>query len=136
MKLINVPKHIYEQYRATVRGSEDISLDETRRKFTRNKYLSLTKLSHQKNRTYYMYGRFHFIVDKNNTVVWMNNKRESPVGWERDNKLFMKLNKQLGIRSEITELGLVVRDKYLNQVEDVNGIRWKIDKKTVLGLFD
>lgn len=133
MELLNVSKSVYEEYRQKVSGAENISLNQLRRKLTRNMLLAQIKTSHKKDRTYYMYGRFHFIVNKYNTVVWMSNRMGVPSNWKRDNKRLIELNKQLGIKSDVTELSLVVRDNYLSQIKNVNGIRWKIGENTVLG---
>lgn len=133
MNLPKIPMAILEQYRRNVRGNEAITMESLQIKLYRNMQLAATSKSHTGRGTFYMYGRLHFLVDGANTVQWMGNRMPIPEGWKRDDELYLKLNKELGIDSDITATGLMVRDVYLSVPRDGNGIKWKIGNKVVVG---
>lgn len=132
MRLLFMSNVIYERYKQSVRGAEDISIEEARRLMTRNMLLSIRGEKGVCKGTYYMYGRLHFVVD-NNRIVWLKNRMPAPKSWKRNNRRYLKLNERFGIDSEISELGLLVRDTYLDEPREFNGIEWKIGNETIVG---
>lgn len=97
MKLLKVPRRIHKEFQRTVNDSKNIELDVLRRKLTRNSYLSHINQKHEGEGIYYMYGNLHFIVNEEGAVIWLKNRQPSPIGWERNDRLYLKLSKRLGI---------------------------------------
>ena len=134
MNKLKMGRDIYAQYKSTVQNNESTTLEQAQLKMTRNAQLAL--VSPRPNTrgvvhsTHYKYGSLHFIVNKKDKIVWMRNYSGNPKGWKRDNKLYLKLNKDLGIEENTTHLDLIKRDiyyavkrKYRNTL---NIVKWKL----------
>ncbi|WP_144509890.1 hypothetical protein [Bacillus sp. FJAT-22090] len=117
-------KGIYRLYTATVNGNENTTHRQTILKMKRN-----IQLAHQSERPdgsiHYKYGSLHFIV-ANGRVVWMQNNCKPEKGWKRDDHLYLKLNKELGIEEDVTLFDLKVRNIKCNLKYNLNKLKWKI----------
>lgn len=106
MKDLDKPKFLdfsvgsFDYYQRFVKGNEDISLDQARRKITRNMLLSAAYKRDSPNkespRTWYAYGILHFIV-KDNTVTWIQNHQPIVKGWKLDYDEYKRLSERFGI---------------------------------------
>lgn len=127
MQKLSLAKGIYQQYKTTVEGNEETTVQQAGLKMTRN-----MQLAHESKRpdgsSHYRYGCLHFIV-ANDTVVWMQNNCKPQKNWKRNNKLYLKLNKELGIKENVTMIDLVVRDIKASMKYRMNKLKWKIKLK-------
>lgn len=103
MKLLKVPNDIYEKYKDTVKGNENTSLDQVRRKLTRNMLLAKEVTPRSKwerligNKIYH-YGNLHFVVRYGKVIELKNYKGGKHYGgWRLDEKKRMELTIKLGI---------------------------------------
>lgn len=137
MQTLKFANGIYNQYCKTVKGNEETSLHQARLKMTRNMQLAIASPRYNTRgvvqTTHYKYGSLHFMVNRKGSIVWMQNNSSQAKGWKRDNKLYLKLNKELGIEENTTHLDLVVRDAYHNIKHAFNKARftWKKKLQTV-----
>lgn len=115
---------LYKQYKNTVEGNEDVSRKQATLKMYRN-----MQLAHKSERSngscHYKYGCLHFIVVKNK-IVWMQNGCKPQKGWKLDRKLYLTLNKELGIESDETRFSLFIRDFKSNLRYNVRKLKWKL----------
>lgn len=128
MKNLKLSRKMYDQYMATVKDNKGITKEQAELKMTRNAILGVTQVRAKKDSTYNMYGGLHFIV-ANGNIVWMKNHCGTPKGWTRNNRLYIKLNKELGINDDITLLELYKKDltyKYKHNKD------LKVDSSTTL----
>lgn len=119
-----LPKSIYKIYKETVKGSENISYDQASRKMYRNMLLA-HKSERPDGSCHYKYGCLHFIV-ANGRVVWIRNNSSPQEDWKRDNKEYIKLNRELGIEDNYTLLGLTLRDVKCQLKYNATKLKWKI----------
>lgn len=124
MKKLKVTKSVYQQYKTLVNGNAETTLDEARLKFTRNAQLA-AKSERKDGGIHYKYGSLHFIV-ANGVVLWMQNGRKPEKNWKRDDRLYLKLNKELGIEDDATLFDLKVRDIKCNLKYNLTKLKWKI----------
>lgn len=103
MKLLKVSDEIYEQYCETVKGNENTSLDQVRRKLTRNMMLAKEVIPKSKwerfigNKIYH-YGNLHFTVRHGKVIELKNHKGGKKYGgWYLDRKKRTQLTIELGI---------------------------------------
>lgn len=89
-------------YRKSIRGNEDISEDQARRKMTRNMMLAYPYRQESRAkkhpRTFYTYGSLRFIVRDNIVISLINHQKVFKV-WKKDWDKYNELN----IRFEIDE---------------------------------
>ena len=136
MKKLKMPYHIYQQYKNTVKDNEDITQQQAELKMTRNAQLALATIREKESRrnskkkvsTHYQYGCLHFIV-ADGRVVWMRNNSKAPKGWKRDNKLYLKLNSDLGINENVTMFDLIKRDIQGQMKYRMNKVKWAVKLK-------
>lgn len=115
---------LYKQYKNTVDGNENISRKQASLKMYRN--MQLAHKSKRSDESYhYKYGCLHFIV-AHNEIVWMQNGCKPHKGWKRDNKMYLKLNKELGIESDETRFNLFIRELKGNLKYNMNKLKWKL----------
>jgi len=119
-----LPKNVYKIYRETVKGNEDTSYDQASRKMYRNMLLAY-KSERPDGSHHYKYGCLHFNV-ANNKVVWMRNNNTPQKGWKRNNREYIRLNKELGINDEQTLLGLLLREVKCQLKYNATKLKWKI----------
>lgn len=133
MQTLKFAKGIYRQYCKSVKGNEETTLHQARLKMTRNAQLAVSSVRANNAGTHYRYGKLQFIVNHEGTIVWMKNHCKTPVGWKRDNQLYLKLNRELGIKEKVTSLDLVKRDAYYSIKKAFNKARftWKKKLQTV-----
>lgn len=124
---ISLSRFMYKQYKEIVIGNEDTSHKQANLKMRRNAQLAATSVRPDGS-IHYKYGCLHFIV-ANNKVVWMSNNMKPEDGWKRDNRLYLKLSKELGIEEDVTMLDLVVRDVRCNMKYKLTKMRWKLKLK-------
>lgn len=127
MKLLKIPRRIHKQFQRTVNDSKNIELDLLRKKLTRNSFLSHINQNHEGEGVYYMYGNLHFIVNEEGAVIWLKNRQPSPVGWERNDRLYLKLSKRLGIKTDIAEVELKTQDVFLHDPRNSNRTDWEVE---------
>lgn len=108
MKNLKLSRKMYEKYCETVKDNEGISKKQAELKMTRNAILAFSSERHNKS-THYKYGGLHFIV-ANGNIVWMRNYCTPQEGWKRNNWLYIKLNKVLGIEDDTTLFQLYKKD--------------------------
>lgn len=100
MKLLKLSQDMYEVYRKTVKGNEHTSLDQARRKLTRNVLLAkevsswLQKLI---GKSIYLYGNLHIAVQFGKVVALENHYGNANGDWKLDKKEYIRLSKELGI---------------------------------------
>ncbi len=97
-------------YRTNIKGNEDITYDEAKRKMTRNMMLAHKEESIGKSTTMYKYGCLWFLVDNKDRIVWMRNNHRPAEGWKRNKREYLRLNKELGIDDDVTMTDLVIKD--------------------------
>lgn len=124
MRKLQLTNKTYQEYKETVKGNETTSRKQAELKMTRN-----MQLAHKSKRAqegeHYKYGCLHFIVAKGK-VVWIQNNNKPEKGWKKDIKRYLELNKELGIESDETYIGLwlemkIAKIKYLK-----NKMKWKL----------
>lgn len=96
MKLFKLGGNVFNTYRTTVKGNENISKPQARRKLTRNIMLAVKRYNKIEGLDYYMYGCLHMIV-KGDTIVWIKNRCSVPPMWFKDIDKYNELNVLLGI---------------------------------------
>lgn len=124
MQTLTLAKGIYTQYRKNVQESENDSLEQVRRKMTRNMQLA-HRTVRENGSIYYKYGCLHFIVAKG-MVVWLQNNSKPEKGWKRDDKKYLELTKELGIESDATLLSLKVKRVKCDMKYRINKLKWKV----------
>lgn len=102
VKVYKITRKAYEAYRDTVKGNKNISLDQSRRKLTRNILLAkelpynslVKKLQGYK---YFQYGNLFILVRHNRIVHIANVLGSTSSDWHFDKKKYIELSKELGI---------------------------------------
>ncbi|MEK4025443.1 hypothetical protein [Sporosarcina sp. FSL W7-1283] len=111
-------------YKTTVEGNESISRKQAELKMKRN-----MQLAHSSTRVnggvHYKFGCLHFIVVKDR-VVWMQNNLTPEKNWKKNNREYLRLNKELGIESNETLFSLNVKEIKCNLKYNINKLKWKI----------
>jgi hypothetical protein len=105
-QLLSFKKGLFEYYQVHVQGNGQITYDQAARKMTRNLQLAEKVDSTGHRGQLYKYGSLHFIVDKENRIVWIKNYCRIPDGWALNKKEYLRLNKQLGIEDDSTMISL------------------------------
>lgn len=98
---LKLSEDAYRYYIKHVRGNEETTLDQARRKMERNMRLAMAykkdSAAKKHPRTWYAYGCLRFIV-KNGEVTWMLNKQPMMKGWYKDYAKYETLNDELEIK--------------------------------------
>lgn len=137
MQKLKMGREMYAQYKSTVKNVENITLEQAQLKMTRNAQLAIVNprfnAKGKVHSTHYQYGSLQFITTNDGSIVWMKNYCGFPKDWKRDNTLYLKLNKELGIEDDSTMLDMVKRDAYYyvkrKYKKTVNTIKWKLINK-------
>lgn len=116
----------YDKYMRTVKDNDGISKEQAELKMTRNMMLAVAN-ERSKTSTHYKYGGLHFIVS-NNQIVWIQNHCAVEKGWKRNNRLYIKLNKELGIEDDTTLLQLYKKDLTIRFNRKFKGVKMKMNK--------
>ena len=86
MKILELGEGVYEYYTKNVKGNGRTSLDQTRRKLTRNTMVAKVLESDgtgSGHKTHYLYGCLEIIVI-DNVVVWLKNNKGGRPEWFND----------------------------------------------------
>lgn len=125
MKKINFANlQLYKQYKNTVSGNENISRKQATLKMYRNMQLAY-KSKRSDGSCHYKYGCLHFII-AHNKIVWIQNGCKPHKGWKLNSKMYLKLNKDLGIESDETRFSLFIRNLKSNLKYNVRKLKWKL----------
>lgn len=106
MKLLRVSDKVYELYKDTVKGNENTSKDQVRRKLTRNKLLAKEVIPKDKwerliGTKIFHYGNLHLTVRWNKVIGLRNFKGGKHYGnWSLDEARYIELTKKLEIESD------------------------------------
>ena len=103
IELLNISPEALKYYQEYVKGNKHTTLDQARRKMTRNMMLAACfkeeNKDTEKHRVWYAYGCLRFGVE-NGEVVKMKNWCKVRRGWEMDYEKYEILNKKLGIEAD------------------------------------
>jgi len=124
MTKLTMTRKTFDEYRSTVRGNENITLEEALKKLQRN--IELAECRPRENGNYYAYGKLHFIVSEKNVVVWLKNNCTAPKEWKKDNKKYLKISKELDISDRETHLTLMARNSFFTIRRKYGKIKWKM----------
>ncbi|PLR99523.1 hypothetical protein [Bacillus sp. T33-2] len=106
MKLLKVTDDVFQYYKENVRGNKDITLDQARRKLTRNVMLAkkvVPKDDIQRiiGTKIYHYGNLHITVRWNKVIHIVNHRSGKHYGgWKLDRRKYEQLTKELGIQDD------------------------------------
>lgn len=102
IKLLNVSERIYEKYKRSVKNNQNITLDECRRKLTRN-FLLGTNIMEDYDKQYIIrvYGKLRIFVDTNTfNVIDIQNRKIDRKRCYINPREKEELNKLLGLEKE------------------------------------
>lgn len=103
MKLLNVSNDVLQYYREKVRGNENITLDQARKKLTRNVMLAKKvtprkRLDRLLGISLYQYGNLHMKLRWNKIIYIKNHRSGKHYGnWKLDKEKYIRLSEELGI---------------------------------------
>jgi hypothetical protein len=109
-EILKFKKGLFDYYRNTVSGNNEITMDQARRKMTRNMLLAAKSDSTEFNSQRYMYGSLHFNVNERGVITWIGNRKFTPQGWELDKEAYVRLSRELGVEDAVSYDGLVMRE--------------------------
>lgn len=105
MKLLDLQPNAYRYYKRNVKGNENISFEDARKKLTRNvelaELLQPTEDQMMQGVEMYAYGNLLIKVELNK-IVWLKNlygKNKRGV-WQHSLEKYNELNKKLGIEDD------------------------------------
>lgn len=110
MSILQFKKGLFQYYKEQVEGNDEISLEQARKKMTRNMRLATKANSTGFHSQKYMYGSLHFIVSDRGVITWIKNRQYSPQGWSVDKEEYVRSSEELGIEDAETYEGLVMRE--------------------------
>jgi hypothetical protein len=103
VELLEITEKAFRYYRKKVRGNQDITYDQARKKLTRNVLLAKklpprSEEDVQKGNVLYHYGNLHLLV-KDGWVIHIKNHRQGNeyTGWELDRFKYVDLSRKLQI---------------------------------------
>lgn len=91
-----VRRAVIEDYQADVRGMENLTRNQIKRKLFRNLLLAAEGVSNKESRRVFSYGNL-FMVINDNKLIYLENFGSKPPGWVKDKVKYKELNRILGI---------------------------------------
>lgn len=110
LDILQFKKGLFKYYKEQVEGNDSITLEQARKKMTRNMHLAAKADSTGFHSQKYMYGSLHFVVSDRGVITWIKNRQFTPQNWESDKEKYVQLSEELGIEDAETYEGLVMRE--------------------------
>ncbi|MED3792448.1 hypothetical protein P4571_08325 [Niallia alba] len=131
MKILQISKNVFDYYRNNVKGNENTSSEQIQRKLTRNMLLAHKVDSTGYHGQMYQYGCLWFVVNKRGKVTWIKNGCFPPTNWKLDTKRYIELNRDLGIKDDITYVELKWKSFKINIKKRIKTLKFKYKKKLI-----
>lgn len=104
MQILELDNEMYKYYKLCTRDNENITIDQARRKLTRNYLLGMpvpprNESDRLKGNQMVFYGNMHMVI-RNGKVIHLYNhtgKGKHFGGWFKDEEKYIELTKKLGI---------------------------------------